>query len=65
VALGLLEIEFLDRWTPFHSKNGICASTFECDKKIKKTLLLTPWQAKLLSQYLEHEAMETYESWSK
>ncbi len=41
MALGLLEIEFLDRWTPFHSKNGICASTFECDEKVKKTLLLT------------------------
>jgi hypothetical protein len=41
LALGLLEIEFLDRWTPFHSKNGICASTFECDQKGKKTILLT------------------------
>jgi hypothetical protein len=42
-ALGLLEIEFLDMWTPFHSKNGICASTFECGQKGKKNLTFNPW----------------------
>jgi hypothetical protein len=40
--LGLLEIEFLEMWTPFQSKNGICASTLECGQKgKKKTLFLT------------------------
>jgi len=39
--LGLLKIKVLNRWTPFHLKNEICASTFECGQKGKKALLLT------------------------
>jgi len=43
--LSLLEIDFLDKWAPFHLMNGSCAtSDLNVDKKkINKTF--NPWFA--------------------
>jgi hypothetical protein len=34
---SLLKIDVLDKWAPFHSSNGSCASRLGCKPKGKRT----------------------------
>jgi hypothetical protein len=38
-GLSLLEIDVLDRWAPFHSSNGSCASRLGCKSKGNKLII--------------------------
>lgn len=65
-ALAPLEIGFLNKWAPFHSRNGNSILKIKCGSKKQKNLTFNPlWAFELLLQHLEHEALETYESWTE